>query len=99
RPRGRGPRAPPPARARTRPGRDPGDPDTSARRAGSSSPDRLSAVSTPASVVHVSELTKIFKVPEREAGLRAAAKSLVRRRWREVRAVDGISFEIGPGEV
>ena len=50
-------------------------------------------------VVHVSELTKIFKVPEREAGLRAAAKSLVRRRWREVRAVDGISFEIGPGEV
>ena len=50
-------------------------------------------------VVHVSELTKIFKVPEREAGLRAAAKSLVRRRWREVRAVDTISFEIGPGEV
>jgi viologen exporter family transport system ATP-binding protein len=57
----------------------------------------LSAVSEP--VVHVSELTKIFKVPEREAGLRAAVKSLVRRRWREVRAVDRISFEIGPGEV
>jgi ABC-2 type transport system ATP-binding protein len=38
-------------------------------------------------------------VPEREAGLRAAAKSLVRRKWREVRAVDAISFEIGPGEV
>jgi ABC-2 type transport system ATP-binding protein len=51
------------------------------------------------SVVHVSELTKIFRVPEREAGLRAAAKSLVRRKWREVRAVDTISFEIGPGEV
>jgi ABC-2 type transport system ATP-binding protein len=53
----------------------------------------------PESVVHVNELTKIFKVPEREAGLRAAVKSLVRRRWREVRAVDRISFEIGPGEV
>jgi ABC-2 type transport system ATP-binding protein len=57
----------------------------------------LHAVSDP--VVHVSELTKIFRVPEREAGLRAAAKSLVRRKWREVRAVDAISFEIGPGEV
>jgi len=57
----------------------------------------LSAVSE--AVVHVSELTKIFRVPEREAGLRAATKSLFRRRWREVRAVDSISFEIGPGEV
>jgi viologen exporter family transport system ATP-binding protein len=57
----------------------------------------LHAVSDP--VVHVSELTKIFRVPEREAGLRAAAKSLVRRKWREVRAVDAISFEIGPGEI
>jgi ABC-2 type transport system ATP-binding protein len=59
----------------------------------------LSAVSSPASIIHVSELTKIFKVPEREAGLRAAAKSLVRRKNREVSAVDGISFDIAPGEV
>jgi ABC-2 type transport system ATP-binding protein len=50
-------------------------------------------------VVHVSELTKVFKVPEREAGLRASAKGLLRRTWREVRAVDAISFDIGPGEV
>jgi ABC-2 type transport system ATP-binding protein len=49
--------------------------------------------------VHVDSLEKIFQVPEREAGLRAAAKSLVRRRHREVRAVDGISFVIAPGEV
>ena len=53
----------------------------------------------PESVVHVNELTKIFKVPEREAGLRAAAKSLFHRETRDVRAVDAISFEIGPGEV
>jgi ABC-2 type transport system ATP-binding protein len=50
-------------------------------------------------VVHVSDLTKVFKVPEREAGLRAAAKALVRRRTRDVRAVEAISFDIGPGEV
>ena len=36
---------------------------------------------------------------EREAGLRAAAKGLVRRKTREVRAVDEISFSIEPGEV
>jgi ABC-2 type transport system ATP-binding protein len=53
----------------------------------------------PESVVHVAELTKIFRVPEREAGLRAATKSLFRRQWREVRAVDAISFDIGPAEV
>ena len=53
----------------------------------------------PESFVHVNELTKVFKVPEREAGLRAAAKSLFHRETRDVRAVDAISFEIGPGEV
>jgi ABC-2 type transport system ATP-binding protein len=53
----------------------------------------------PESVVHVNELTKIFKVPEREPGLRAAAKALVRRKTREVHAVDAISFDIEPGEV
>jgi ABC-2 type transport system ATP-binding protein len=44
-------------------------------------------------------LRRSSKVPEREAGLRAAAKSLVRRKNREVSAVDGISFDIAPGEV
>jgi ABC-2 type transport system ATP-binding protein len=51
------------------------------------------------SVVHVNELTKVFKVPEREPGLRAAAKSLFHRETRDVRAVDAVSFEIGAGEV
>jgi ABC-2 type transport system ATP-binding protein len=52
-----------------------------------------------APVVRVSELSKVFKVPEREAGLGAAMKALVRRRHREVRAVDSISFEIEGGEM
>ena len=49
--------------------------------------------------VRVDGLLKVFDVPEREAGLSAAAKGLVRRKTREVRAVDGISFAIEPGEV
>jgi ABC-2 type transport system ATP-binding protein len=51
------------------------------------------------SAVHVDGLQKIFEVPEREPGLWAATKSLVRRRTREVRAVDGITFNIDPGEI
>jgi ABC-2 type transport system ATP-binding protein len=50
-------------------------------------------------VVHVAELTKIYKVPEREAGLGAAAKALFRRQTRDVRAVESISFDIDAGEV
>jgi ABC-2 type transport system ATP-binding protein len=53
----------------------------------------------PESVVHVRELTKVFKVPEREPGLRAAAKALIRRKTRDVHAVEAISFDIEPGEV
>jgi ABC-2 type transport system ATP-binding protein len=53
----------------------------------------------PGVVVEVAELTKVFRVPEREAGLRASLRSLVNRTWREVRAVDGISFTIEAGEV
>ena len=56
-------------------------------------------MSEPTPVIHVADLRKTFKVPEREAGLKAALRSLVRRKHREVRAVDGVSFRIGPGEV
>jgi ABC-2 type transport system ATP-binding protein len=58
---------------------------------------RFDLVTDPA--VRVSALRKTFLVPERDAGLRAAAKSLVRRRHREVHAVGGVSFEIGRGEI
>jgi len=51
------------------------------------------------STVSVTSLRKTFVVPERDAGLRAALRSLVRRTHREVKAVDEISFEIGEGEV
>jgi ABC-2 type transport system ATP-binding protein len=50
-------------------------------------------------VIEVSGLAKVFRVPEREGGMRASVRSLFKRQWREVRAVDGISFEIEPGEI
>lgn len=51
------------------------------------------------SAIHVDDLRKTYVVPEREAGLRASLKSLIRRRSREIKAVDRITFDIAPGEV
>ncbi len=56
-------------------------------------------MSANASAIHVSRLSKTYFVPEREAGLRAALRGLVRRKMKEVKAVDAINFEIAPGEV
>jgi ABC-2 type transport system ATP-binding protein len=52
-----------------------------------------------AGVVHVSQLEKVFRVPEREGGLRASTRALFNRRWRDVRAVDGVTFEVERGEI
>ncbi|HWV22809.1 MAG TPA: ATP-binding cassette domain-containing protein [Thermomicrobiales bacterium] len=51
------------------------------------------------SAITVRDLRKTYVVPEREAGLKAALGSLVRRRTREVEAVREISFDIAPGEI
>jgi ABC-type glutathione transport system ATPase component len=56
-------------------------------------------VQTVNSTVLVEGLSKTYVVPEREAGLRAAMRSLVRRKTRAVKAVDEIRFQIQPGEV
>ena len=49
--------------------------------------------------ITVSNLSKSFFVPVRDAGLKAALESLVNRKTREVKAVQNISFTIEPGEV
>ncbi len=49
--------------------------------------------------VEVSDLTKIYKVPVRESGLRASIQALIKRRHREVRAVHRVSFRVDAGEV
>ncbi len=51
------------------------------------------------SQVDVRELSKTFRVPEREGGLRAALRGLWRRRYRTVRAVEQISFSVQEGEI
>lgn len=59
----------------------------------------MSTVPSGDAAVHVDRLTKVFKVPERDAGLAASVKSLVRRRHRDVVAVDAVSFSVAPGEI
>src|SRR5215212_10998300 len=53
----------------------------------------------PDPAIRVADLRKTFRVPVREAGLAAAARSLIRRESREVIAVDDVAFEIAPGEI
>lgn len=51
------------------------------------------------SSISVHNLGKHFTVPRRNAGLKAALRSVVRRATSEVVAVDGITFNIAPGEI
>ena len=49
-------------------------------------------------VIQVDQLAKTFLVREKESGLRASVRSLVRPRSRQVHAVRGITFEVDEGE-
>lgn len=51
------------------------------------------------SVINVKKLTMIYKTPLRDAGFQAALKSLFRRTYRKLEAVQNISFELAVGEV
>ena len=51
------------------------------------------------SIISVKELSKTFKKPIRDEGLRGMVKALFSRKYEEVHAVDGISFDISEGEI
>jgi ABC-2 type transport system ATP-binding protein len=51
---------------------------------------------TPA--IEARDLTKVYRTYRKEGGLKGAIKGLVRRRYDETRAADGVSFQIEEGE-
>lgn len=51
------------------------------------------------SPIIVSQLKKYYQVHHKEPGISGSLKSFVRRKYRDVKAVDDISFEIGAGEI
>ena len=53
----------------------------------------------PTPIIEAANLSKYYKVPTREEGLRAATKSLFKRSYKTVKAVDNISFSIQHGEI
>src|SRR3972149_4008902 len=50
-------------------------------------------------VIDVKNLKKTYLVHQKEPGLFGTFKSLIRRKYQKVKAVDGISFEITQGEL
>src|SRR5438876_10899037 len=50
-------------------------------------------------IIEAQGLTKTYHVFQKKAGLRGALRNLFRREYKEVRAVDGVSFAIEPGEM
>ena len=56
-------------------------------------------MSASAPTIRVRELRKTYDVHEREAGVLASVRSLVRRQVKAVTAVDGITFDVVPGEI
>ncbi len=59
----------------------------------------LAARSPEADAITVQDLSKTFKVPEREGGFGAALRSFVRRKYTPIQAVQQVSFHIGKGEI
>jgi len=55
--------------------------------------------SMPTDTITVTNLSKTYKVTEREGGFSAAVRSFFRRKYRDVQAVHKINFQLGRGEI
>lgn len=53
----------------------------------------------PMAIIEARGLTKTYRVFQKREGLLGAVRGLYRREYKEVRAVDGVSFTIEPGEM
>ena len=55
--------------------------------------------SDPTDPIIVENLSKTYQVSDREGGFGAAVKSFVKRKYKDVKAVQNVSFRIGQGEI
>ena len=50
-------------------------------------------------MIEVLDLTKTFRVYQKEPGLKGSINSLFKRKWIEKHALRGVSLQIKPGEI
>ena len=50
-------------------------------------------------MIEFKDLGKVFKVHQKEPGLKGSIQSLFKRKWTEKRALESVSASIGPGEI
>src|SRR3989304_5372231 len=62
-------------------------------------PGAVAAYNAAMAIVRAENLKKVYRVHQKREGFRAALRGLVHREYRDVRAVDGISFSIEEGEM
>jgi len=49
-------------------------------------------------VISVKKLYKSYKVPQKEKGLKASLKNLIKRKYKIIEAVNNVTFSIDEGE-
>src|SRR3977135_1038970 len=59
----------------------------------------LDPVSPPMPIIEADGLTKTYRVYQKKEGLLGALRGLIHREYKEVKAVDNVSFTIEPGEI